>query len=378
MTAARSCIFPLVALLCSGGCSSKSSANESKGATDEAVAVEVHQVGTRSFSKALEIPGDVMPVRTLAVTPKVPGRIDKILVDEGDRVVEGDVLVKLEKADYKLVVKQASAGLKAAKAGYQVSVVQMESLEEKYTRMVNLLDSGSISKSSFDDVEDGYKMTEAQITASQAQVALAKASLASAKNVLANATIRAPFDGLITQRLLDEGTVCQPMPPSVILMLVDDSRMEVLGAITERDLPFVEIGSSVTITIEAIPDKEFHGTIEVVSPSVDPMTRTSRISVVLDNPAHELFMGMSATIVVDLGTRDAPAVPVGAVHTADSTGDAAVMVVLPEGRVELREVTLGQEVDGYIEVLSGLSAGENVVSNPSRGLVDGARVTTSG
>lgn len=367
-----------VVLLCFDGCSGKSAAKEHESASDDAIAVEVHEVGTRSFSRSLEIPGDVMPVRLLAVTPKVPGRIEKILVDEGDRVAEGDVLVELEKKDFKIAVKQASAGLKVAKAGMKVSEVQMDSMQETHERMMKLLDSGSISQSSFDEVDDGYQMAGAKISASEAQVALAKASLGAAKNALANATIRAPFDGLITQRLLDEGTICQPMPPSVILMLVEDSNMEVLGTITERDLPFVAAGSSVNITIEAVPDKEFHGTIEIVSPSVDPMTRTSRIRVVLENPAHELVMGMSASIIVDLGTRDAPAVPVGAIRTAGSTGSDAVMVVLPDGHVELREVTLGQEVDGFIEVLTGLSAGENIVQNPAHGLADGSRVTTSG
>jgi RND family efflux transporter MFP subunit len=160
--------------------------------------------------------------------------------------------------------------------------------------MSGLRKSGAITQSDMDKVNDGHRMGLAKIDAAQAQTKLASVGLAAAQTKLSDTTMKAPFSGVVLQRLLDEGSVCTVMPPSPVAVIAEVDTMKVEGAVSERDRLSVKVGMPAKVIVDALRGKVLTGTVAIINPMVDPRTRTATIQINLPNPDHVLETGMSA------------------------------------------------------------------------------------
>ncbi len=337
-------------------------------------AVGTHRAEEHRFHRRIEIPADVLAYKQVTVISKVPGEVRKVYVDEGDGVREGDLLVKLDQKDFRLAAKQAKAQLAAARAGVTAAEIGLETVSTKQGRLAQLRDKQVISESDYEDIEGTQRSTAAKVELARAQVQLAQVGLEAARANLSYTEIRAPFDGEVAKRLVDEGARLNAMPPTPVAIVVDDSRLKIVGSLSERDLPFVSAGTPVRVTIDALAKAPIEATVDRVEPLVDPMSRTAGVQVVLENKDGRLQPGMSARIALDLGARAAVAVPDDVVIQSEIKSETGVVFVVKGNRVSRREVLLGVRDGDLREIIKGLEADETVVRGGQEKLEDGQRV----
>lgn len=367
----------LIALL-AAHCANKTEAQDEKPKNTGPIAVGTHKVAPHKFQRKIEISADVLAHQQVTLISKVPGEVKKMYVAEGDKVRKGDLVAKLDQTDFRLAVRQAKAQLAAAKAGVTAAEIGLDTVNAKERRLSLLRQQQVISESDYEDIEGAQRSTKANVTLAQSQVQLAEVGLEAARTNLSYTEIRAPFDGEVAKRMVDEGARLNAMPPTPIVLLVDASELEILGAVSERDLPFVSAGMPVTVTVDALPDAPIEAEVDRVEPVVDPQSRTAGIQVLLENQDRKLQPGMSARLVIDLGTRESVAVPDDVVIRAEIDSHTGVLFVLKDGKAIRRRVRLGDRQGDLREVLEGLKPGDIVVRGGQERLKDGQRVIVGG
>lgn len=254
-------------------------------------------------------------------------------------------------------IKIAEANLAQLKAGPTAEqVAQAEAAVEAAQQQVTLAKQ---------------PVTKYDLEAVRATVAQAKAAVSLAKIQLAEATIRAPFDGVISQRLVSEGAMVGPTSPVLVLISADT---EVVINVDERALVGLKAGQTATVTASAFPGEKFPATIASVAPAVDAKSRTAQVRLSPKDAEGKLRDGMFAQVQLPVGTArgDTLMVPKSAVAMEDRD---TVTYVVVDGRVKRQVVTTGATEGDLIEIVAGLSDGQKVVVSGLSGLRDGVEVT---
>jgi RND family efflux transporter MFP subunit len=305
----------------------------------EVFPVETAPVVYSEFAPLLSYTGSVMPGRKALLGAEIQGRVQTFHVDTGDEVTGGDLLVEL-----------AGGQLTQAEAQYRAA-------EKDWRRMKALLEEGAVTQQAFDHADAAYTSARA-----------------SYETVLESARIRAPFDGVITARYLDEGELYVMMSPSpAILEISDLETVKIEIEIGEKERKSARAGLKAQITVDAYPDEEFRGTIGRIDPGLDAMSRTSTAEIVLDNPRERLRPGMFADVELELSAREALMIPREGLVRQEGTGSYFAYTV-SEGTAHRRDLTLGDGIGDRIEILDGLSAGDRIVTAGRYRLYDGASV----
>lgn len=355
------------------GCE-KTVSSRSLAATEVEKPVGGYTVSRHAFARTAELPATLLAQKQVTLMAKVPAEVSKIYVVEGDRIHKDQPLVQLDQQDFVLALKQAEAQLAAAKAGVEAATVGHESMATKYGRFSALRKQDAVSENDFDQIESGQKAAAAQLRGAQAQVQLAQVGVEAARTNLGYTVIRAPFDGVVGKRLVDEGTRIQVMPPTPLLVVADTRTLKVVGSVTERDLPLVPKGTSVMVHVDAIGGDPIPAVVGRVEPLVDPMTRTASVYVLIPNPDGRLSPGMSAKVIARQVNPEAPAVPDDAVVRSELGGARGVVFLVRNAKAQRVEVTLGLRDGELVEVTSGLAGGEVIVRGGQESLRDGQPV----
>jgi len=355
----------------------------------------------------LRTTGDILPLFQVDLTPKVSGTVAAVDVQIGQAVTAGQVLVRLERTEFLQRVAEAEA--KVARAAARVAELQAgsrpeeirqaeETLRQALSRRANaslnrdrireLFATGAVSQRDLDEAELAVALTEAQQAAAEQVLALLRqgprpevhaAAEAELKEVQALAaqqrtfldysTIRAPFAGHITRRLVDPGATVSPSNP--VATLVSLGTVKVLLAVPERDAPLLSPHSPALIRVDAFPARTFPGRVARINSALDPLSRTLAAEIHADNPEGVLLPGMFARAEVTLLTRDGILIPSEAVL---EEGGAAAVFVVEGGTARRRPVETGYFQGALIEIRQGLRAGETIVVAGQQGLRDGAAV----
>ena len=271
------------------------------------------------------------------IAPQGAGRIQKLNVEVGDFVAKGQVLAEMDKVQ----LEQAQ--------------LKLRNDETELERVRTLLSQGGISQADFDQLELAFNVSKS-----------------SCRNIEENTILRSPVSGVITARNYDRGdmfTIGQP-----IYTVQQITPVKILVGISETDYTRVKKGDTVSITADALPGKEFSGTVNRLYPTMDPATHTFNVEVTVPNTRRELRPGMYARVTVNFGSTFNIVLPDTAVLKMQGAGTRSVFVVDPEGKAEMRVVTLGRHFDGKYEILSGLEEGEQVVVKGNSALKAGQAV----
>jgi RND family efflux transporter MFP subunit len=236
--------------------------------------------------------GTTYPRAEAQVGPNGQGVIAKINFKEGDRVRRGGVLFRLDTGDAALRVEQAKTALAAAK-------VNLSATETEYKRTRSLFDQKAVNSMQWDQMQ--ARMDGARVGVEQAEVALRMAS-----KMLADATVRSPIDGVVAMKLKNEGEMATMMPPTIVLVVQDQSVLELRFRLSERDLARVRVGDTVTARFEALGETR-EARVVRVSPAVDPRTRTVEFVAEIPNANGALKSGLLAE--VELGKAAAMTPP---------------------------------------------------------------------
>lgn len=342
----------------------------------ETVAASVtRDVQPSAGTPILTASGYVVARRQAVVSAKIQGRLSDLRVEEGSNVKKGDVLARLESADYEATVQRARAAVQRAEADLAEQQRQ-ERLATELTQQ-NVL------------AEDQREAAVSRVRIGEATVAQAEADLAFAEAQLQNTVIRAPFDGVVVKKMAEVGESVAPIPPGVnistssgaIVALADLATLEVEADVAEANVAKVGNGQPAEVTVEAIPNRRYEAVLRQVIPTADRTKATVMVKVTILDKDEDLKPEMSAKVTFLEPEKEKPTdvsasapvvlVPREAVVTRD--GKQTVFLVR-EGKAQARAVVLGTERQGQVVVREGLAGGEVLVLRPPEGLADGDAV----
>ncbi|MBA3258385.1 MAG: efflux RND transporter periplasmic adaptor subunit [Gemmatimonadales bacterium] len=302
------------------------------------------------------VSGSLEPRQSATVRAEVSGSVLETHADEGARVRRGSLLAVLDDTAVRDAFLSARSQVRSAESALELARRNAE-------RAARLEEAGAIPER---DLET------ARLNATNAEGALAdaKARLASASEQLENTRIRAPFNGVVSDRQVDAGDVVQL--GAALFTVVDPESLRLEASVPADQLGRLRTGTPVEFSVNGI-DRRFTGRIERINPVVDPSTRQVRIYVRIPNVEQTLAAGLFAEGRVATDTRRAVAVPVTAV---DNRGTSPVLHVLKGGRVAEVEIELGvrDEAAELVEVQAGLAAGDTVLLGSAQGMTEGSRL----
>jgi HlyD family secretion protein len=336
--------------------------------------VELGTARRASMNQEVRVVGNLIGEATVAVAPRTAGRLQDVFVRLGDRVSRGQRIAKIE--DFEIVeqVKQAEAAQDVAAATIRQREADLQLALTNVERSRNLFQRQLLPKQTLDDNEARYQAAVAQIDLAKAQSTQSKARLDELRINLANTVIVSPVNGFVARRAVDPGAFVSQNAP--VVDVVDISSVRLVVNIVERDLKELRAGSPAKVEVDAFPGETFQGRIARVAPVLDPATRTAPIEIEIPNPDFRLKPGMYARVGITTDIKkDTLVVPVDAI--ADLGGRRGVFQHV-NGVAVFRAVEVGTEGDDVIEILGGLSDGDQVITTGARALRDGDRVQLAG
>ena len=336
------------------------------------VPVTIASVIQHDFADEISAVGTLKARDTSPLSPKVAGTVSRVLVDIGERVKAGEVVIKLDRTNYDLGVKQARAALAAAEAAVPQAEAHFEQAEKEYRRAIELLEEKVIPQSRFDAAEAAFKSAKEAVFYAKAQRDRAKAALETALEHLKDADIRSPIGGTVVERNVEIGQAVAP--GSRLLLIVGQTSLNLDVDLPEADIGRLAIGTVALITIDAFPGHEYSGKVTVVNPMVNRKTRTFRVRIEVPNPSGKLVDGMYARVKLSVEKRRSLAVPRDALQRLPGSGTYYVFVV--EGnKAHKRTVEISATDNQYAEVTDGLVEDDKVVTSGAGRLQSGMEVS---
>lgn len=336
--------------------------------------VEVASVGRGLIREQISLVGSLKPKEQVEVVPKVTGRVERILVQVGDPVREGELIAELEGVELDQQVLRAEASLAVAQATLAQRQAELENASAEEKRASELLSQGLISLQARQTVQTRARVSESQVNLAQAQVRQARAELEELRIRQQQTRVYSPLSGWVGRRYVDPGALVNANTPLVTVLQL--STMVAEMSVPEKDLAKLRVGNRTTVTVDALEGRTYEGHLARISPLLDPATRSGSVEIEIPNADGQLKAGMFARIQMDLGAaREALVVPRDAVVLR---GQQAGVNVLVSDRVQFRSIQTGASTEAGVEVLQGLQEGTTVVTRGSQGLKDGDLVVIQG
>ncbi|HRY12509.1 MAG TPA: efflux RND transporter periplasmic adaptor subunit [Syntrophomonadaceae bacterium] len=358
----------MMAVLLLSGCSQSEEVVK-----ESAITVNTAPAQIRDLAKSVLYTGTVRGQNEVYLMPKVLARVTGIHAQPGDTVRAGQTLITLDNTDFIAGVKQAEALLALAQAGLQSNQIQAENARLNYERIQALHEAGAVSDQQLEASRAAY---EALIAGSaEASVAQAEAGLMAARNTLNNCIITSPINGVVGTISLSLGDTANPS--AVAAIVSNTSQLEVEVMVSETEVSYIQKGSPVDVVVRAVRDEPFLGEVKSISTVADPVKRNYPVKVSLPNTEGQIKSGMFAELTIDtMSKQGILTVPVGAV--IPKGGQDIVYLVDGESRAQVAEVTTGIKNDQYIEIVSGLTAGQEVIVKGNTLVSDGTLVRVVG
>jgi HlyD family secretion protein len=295
----------------------------------------------------------------VGVSSKIVGKVETVLVDQGDTVTVGQTLARLESKDFRDAVRVAAAQHDQAEATLAKAKVDIE-------RQRSLLARKLVAQAEFDTAETGYRVAEAQLNTAEAALGVAEAKLADTRVV-------SPASGLVVTRNLEVGSTVVPGAP---IFRIATSAPWVVAQVDERATGDLRLGQPVRVVFETNPSLGLAGRVARLSIEVDRVTEEREVDVTLEHLPDNRFLGQRADVYIETARKsDALRIPPDVVVAQE--GRAGVFAVV-DGRARWRSVQLGLRGRTIMEVVSGVSEQDALIVNPLAGktpIADGARVT---
>jgi HlyD family secretion protein len=321
----------------------------------------------------------VTACRRAKLAPPTGGQIARLLVREGDRVKQGEVLLELWSEDLRAQVRLAQDQLNAARARADQTCLAADLAEREASRARQLRDERFISAEALDKAVSQAKSQRAACSAARADIEQAKSGIAVAQASLSRQQLRAPFAGVVAEVTGELGEFTTPSPPGIptppAVDLIDDSCLYVTAPIDEVDAPAIRLQMPARISVDAFPGRKFDAHVRRIAPyvlDVEKQARTVDVEVEFNDPEQTgtLLVGYSADVEIVLDTKSG----VLRVPTAAIQEGARVLVFGAEDRLAQRTIETGLSNWEYTEVINGLGEGDRVVLSLERpGVMAGAK-----
>jgi len=331
--------------------------------------ISVVSVQTAKIPDVVDAVGTLRAAETSQVAAQMMGNIVEMRVREGDHVQRGQVLAIIDDAQPRATLDRATAGDLAAQQEISASESDLALADATFRRYQTLYDRKSVSPQEFDEVKARYQAAQARREMARAGQAQTKAALQQARTALGYSHIVAPFDGLVTEKKAEVGTLASPGMP--IFTVEDLRRYRLEATVNESDLGYVRQGQAVAVSIDALGDRELKGKVIEIVPAADPASRSFLVKIELPlDPA--LRSGLFGRAQFVRGERVALLIPRTAIV---ERGQLQGIYVLDQNRIAgLRYITLGKPAAQEVEVLAGLQAREILIADPGSRELSGKKI----
>jgi membrane fusion protein, multidrug efflux system len=305
--------------------------------------------------------GRLVPNREVVLSSQVSGIVQVYNVDTGDAVKANKIVVAIDPTDYQLALSEAKANLLSVRARYAAA-------KNSFLRAGELLPEKVITTEVYEKIEAEYKATQAAVSQVEAAVDINQRRLD-------KTLIKAPFDGLVTSRLVEKGQNINIGDP--VMAIADMQSMRVKIHVNEQDYVYLDKDDAVTVMVEAYPDASFPGQVDRIGVKADPNTNTFEVEVLVANSNLIFKAGLTAVVNITIDEiKDAIMIPQKCVLFRQNRKE--VFVVGDGDRAVIREVKLGRTDASSVRILKGLSPGEKLVTTGSQYLKDGDLVVMTG
>lgn len=335
----------------------------------------------------VELSGTMSAITEAPLLARADGYLVKRYVDIGDRVKQGQLLAIIDSPDLDQQVRQAQAGLRESQSALTQAQQTLDQAQANQglaaitaQRWARLQTKGAVSRQDNDTNQTNYKAQSAYVSASNAGVEIAAHNVASNRANLGRLVylqnfeqIRAPFDGVITDRNLDVGALIS-QASTLLFRMAQIDVLRTYIAVPQTNAPAVKVGSPAWISFAEFPGQTFQATVTRMAHALDPVTRTMLTEVRLPNREHRVFPGMYATVKMMLPTTRTSAVIIPGEAVMIRAAGIFVAVVTKQNTIHLQTISLGHDYGNTVEVLGGVTAREKVVVNPGDDVVEGAKI----
>jgi HlyD family secretion protein len=363
----------------------------------EGAQVRMEEVARRDLVSTVTASGNLRARRQVDISSEVSARVQELLVAEGDDVVEGQVLLRLDPTQIRAARQRAASSVSQARAQAAQAQANLTRAQREYERILGLWqrDTLLVSRQQVEQAEADFQVAEANLQSAEYGVEVATASLEEQEDRLDNTVFTAPMAGRVTRLNVEEGetVVVGTMnnPGSLIISIADLSVVEVVVQMDETDIPRLSLGDSAVVSIDAFPGEDFTARVTEIANSAiqDPSTSAAsgqqaaidfEVVLTLDPTPVELRPDLSATAdIVTAERADALAIPIIALTVREDTTaagggdgeggseevrDVEGVFVVEAGTVRFAPVVVGITGQEHFEVLEGLQAGDTVVAGP--------------
>ncbi len=339
-----------------------------RAAVAKAVAVDAGRV--------LTLPAGLVPNQQTLIYARASGYVRRWLVDIGDRVKRGQLLVQLDTPELQQQLAQARSALRQSRAALAQARANRHYAQVTAKRQADLFGRSLISAQDNDQARAQADVWEANVHAAEANVAAQRAIVGQLEQLVSYGSVYAPFDGTITRRLVEVGTLVNAGAGSTAAALFEISATDPMLAYVDVPQPFapsVRAGQEAKVEARNFRGRTFEGRVTRAAGALDPASRTLRTEVRVSNASGELLAGMFVDVTLDVAlTHRVVRVPSSAI-VADARG-VHVAVVDGSGKVHLVGVTQGLDNGTTVDIVSGLSGGEQVIVTPPSDVRDGMEV----
>jgi HlyD family secretion protein len=360
----------LVAVSIAAGCrSSEPTAQAQTEPVVTTVDVPVVVAAAGTIEAALEISGTLAPRTRVPVKPRLPGALERVLVDIGDNVVEGQTIATIDRREVAAQADAAAAAVAVAKAGLETTEASLANATLELDRAKVLFEGGALPRQRLDTAQTAHRSAVAQRDLATATLAQADASLRRTREVQRNTTVTSPITGVIVERNYDAGAIPGDNP---VVVVADLRQMKLEAGVSELEAGRLRVGMKARVEAQAKPGQVFEGELAAIAPEVDERNRHFRIEVRVPNAKRDLLSGMYASARIVASTaQSAILVPREAVGTKDGT---RIVLKVQDGMVTPVEVVEGLADGGRVQIVKGLAVGDTVVADARRQVAAGARV----
>lgn len=326
----------------------------------------------KSITEHVPANGRIRPVLEVNIAPDVSGEIVELNCKEGDYVKNGEVLIKIKPDVYTSILDQATAILNSAKARYKEQEAKLTQASLTYNRKKKLFDAKAITQSEYEIAKAEYQIAQNALEAAEYDIQSAKASVREAKENLSKTIIYSPMDGIISRVKVEKGervVGTSQMAGTDMISIADFSMMEVVVDVNEKDIPKVEMGDTAIIEVDAFKNIDIKGVVTHIANSSEYSIYNSdhfsqyRVKIQIINHPEKLRPGMSASVSIQTDKKDnIITIPLQCINS-----NGCIFVVEESGNsftVKERKVSTGIQNMNSIEIKSGLSVDEMVVSAP--------------
>jgi RND family efflux transporter MFP subunit len=317
-------------------------------------------VVAKPVARTLELPGELLPYLSVPLHAKVTSYVERVLVDRGSIVHQGDLLVELNAPEMKTRIAEAESAAQTAASQRVEAEAQLAAAQSTYERLQKASETpGAVAGNELIQAQKQVEAAQALVRSRQESIRTAQAAVQAEKDLEAYLKITAPFDGIVTDRLIHPGALGGPAADTALLVIQQIARLRLLVPVPEEDVAGVVQGATVTFHVPAYPDRAYSGTVARSAHALDPKNRTMAVELDVVNRDGSLAPGMYPSVKWPVRSgRVALYVPPSSIV---ANTERTFVIRVQDGKAQWVDVKKGAGEGGLVEVRGDLHAGDEVV-----------------